>query len=379
MSVGEGMTAPALPLYGDSLGASYKQLGFLMTGYSVAYALMTVIAGKVSDHIGRKGILLISIFLSIVASTGYFLSATPVVLLMFRTLEGASRGILWPISEAIVADNTTSSVRDKAMGRFTAAYGAGVTLGTLLGGYVTQYISLTAVFPVYPILGIIVFATSLLGITEASPDEQCHGKALGKLDVANFKREIKKIWPLCYVGFAYAGFLYSLWALLSKVADSFGVSSVNIGVIFALFWGSRMIAFMLCGNIAAVLGRKRVLVFGVLLCALSAGTLLTAQNFTLLAMAAACGGAGTGLTFPLSITLVSNQASPAYRGFAIGFLEFCMGIGMITQTALSGIIGEAGGVQSTYLFTFAVIMVAIPIALFFIHDEAALDTFPSNQ
>jgi MFS family permease len=52
--VGEGMTAPAIPLLGSNFGASYSLIGFFMTGYSVAYGIMTILSGRFSDIFGRK-------------------------------------------------------------------------------------------------------------------------------------------------------------------------------------------------------------------------------------------------------------------------------------------------------------------------------------
>ncbi|KUO48986.1 MAG: hypothetical protein APF76_10160 [Desulfitibacter sp. BRH_c19] len=371
ISVGEGMTAPAIPLYGDELGASYKQLGFLMTGYSIAYAAMTVFSGRMSDQLGRKRILLVSITLSILASTGYYLASTPIALLAFRTLEGMSRGMLWPVAEAIVADNTTFQGRGKAMGHFSAAYGGGVATGTLAGGYVMEYIGLTQVFPFYPILGIIVFGTILIGVKERKTESHFNNGKLGSGDISSLLFEIKKIWPICYAGFAYAGFLYSLWGLLSKVADSFGVAHMGIGVIFTFFWLSRLSSFMICGRAIDWFGRKKVFIAGLSLCSLSAGTFLIASEFSIFLFAALMGGVGTGIVFPLCITLVADFTSPAYRGVGMGFLEFIMGIGMISQTAISGILGEIGGVHMTFLFTFFVIVMTIPIVVFFVKEPTA--------
>nr|WP_255361571.1 MFS transporter [Candidatus Frackibacter sp. WG12] len=368
MSIGEGLTAPAIPLYGDLLGSSYKQLGFLMTGYSIAFTFMTVTAGRISDKIGRKYLLLLSIILSVIASAGYYYSNLPSTLLIFRTLEGMSRGILWPIAETIVADNTNYDDRGKAIGRFTAAYGAGVTVGTLSGGYIMQFIDLTAVFPFYPILSIIALIIVMAGVTEMKTESNMHTIDTDSINSNAFIEEIKKIWPMCYVGFAYSGFLYSIWGLLSKVADIFGVSLWGIGIIFSLFWVMRLITVLTTDKIAMIIGRKKLLIIGLGCSTLATGIFLIANNFEFLIFAAIWGGIGTGIILPVNITLISDSASEAYRGFSLGFSEFCMGIGMIIQTALSGILGELGGANYTYLFTFIVTLIAIPIALIFIQE-----------
>jgi MFS family permease len=368
ISVGEGLTAPAIPLYGDLLGASYSQLGFLMTGYSITYALMTVFSGRISDHLGRKKILLTSIVLAFVASSGYYFSTTPIALLVFRTLEGMSRGMLWPVSEAIVADNTSYEDRGKAMGNFSAAYGGGVAIGTLAGGYIMQYISLIAVFPFYPLLAIIVFVAVFIGVQDTYNNISTHSSTIENIDKKNLSLVIKKIWPVCFVGFAYAGFLYTLWGLLSKVADVFGVNHFGIGVIFTLFWLSRLSSFILCGRAVVFFGRKKVLMSGILFCFISAGIYIVASGFPFFISAAILGGIGTGLIFPISITLVADLIHSEYRGFGMGFLELIMGIGMISQTAISGILGEFGGVQLTFLSTMIAMLVAVLISLFFIHE-----------
>ena len=366
MSLGEGAVTPAIPLYGDALGASYSQLGFFMTGYSIAYTLMTVTAGIISDKIGRKSILLLSIGLSVIASLGYYYSATPVALLCFRTLEGASRGILWPLAEAIVADNTTGEARSKVMGRFTATYGLGAVVGTLSGGYIMQHYNITAVFPIYPLLGLLVLGTSLYGITDKSTKQHAHHGFLGLSAGVGIGHEIKKIWPVCLGGFAYAGFLYSIWGLLPRIADYVGARPQQIGYLFALFWGTRLVSFIACGEAASVLGRKKLLLIGTSFVILSTAAFFVASDFGHLMLAAAAGGIGTGIMFTITITLVADLISPACLGFGMGFLEFSMGIGMILQTTLSGIIGEAMGINYTYLFVFVVAAVAFIAVLFYL-------------
>ncbi len=358
MSIGEGVVTPAIPLHGDALGASYRQLGFFMTGYSVAYTLMAVTAGTISDLLSRKTILLLSIGLTIIAALGYYFAATPFALLFFRTLEGASRGMLWQIAEAIVADNTNSEARSRVMGRFTAAYGLGAVIGTFSSGYIMQYFSINAVFPIYPIIGVIVVVASLYGITEKKVNNSSQHGFLGISSGISIGCEIKKIWPVCLSGFAYAGFLYSIWGMLPKIADHVGALPQQIGFLFALFWGTRLVSFLVCGESAMVIGRKKMLLIGISFIVLSTVIFFNASAYLHLLAAAAAGGIGTGIMFTISITLIADLINPACLGFGMGFLEFSMGLGMIIQNTLSGIIGEWLGINYTYLFVFIVALAA---------------------
>lgn len=363
MSIGEGAVSPAIPLHGTALGAPYRQLGFFMTGYSLAYTLMTVTVGMISDMIGRKRILLLSIALSVIASLGYCYAGTPAALLCFRTLEGASRGILWPIAEALVADNTTAGIRSKVMGRFTAAYGLGSVIGTLSGGYIMEHYSISATFPLYPFLGLVVLATSHLGISDKQVESRSRHRSPQIPAGVNILGEIKRIWPVSLAGFAYAGFLYSVLGLLPRIADCAGVQLQQIGYILTVFWLTRLISFITCGEIAVVLDRKIVLLAGVALIILSTAIFFVVADFRVLMIATAMGCIGSGIMFTIAITLIADLVNPASLGFGMGFLEFSMGLGMILQTTLSGICGDVLGINYTFLLVFLAAVITFVVVL----------------
>ncbi len=369
LSIGEGLTAPAIPLFGLSLGARYWQLGLLMTGYGVAYAIMTMLAGRLSDYTGRKPLLMSSLVLSVIASLGYVLSRTINSLLVFRTVEGAGRGILWPVAEAAVADTVTAGDPGRAMGTFTAAYGFGVCLGALFNIFVTSSAGVRGGFAYYPLLSLIALILVIMGFKPA---------ARGRRPVpAHSDREgwavVRPLWPLGVISFAYAGFLYSIWALFSALAHTEGISNAGIGFLFTLFWGFRTVTFLLTPVFRSQLGSKLVLIAGLLLCCGGAGALLMGGTLLLLELAAILSGIGTGIVFPLCLILVSERTKKEDRGLGMGFLELCMGCGTVTQTSMAGFIGQWLGVAWTYLSIFVANVLAIAVSgfLFRQRDEAA--------
>ena len=370
LSVGEGLTAPAIPLFGQSLGGQYWQLGLLMTGYGVAYTIMTLSAGRLSDYTGRKLVLSLSLILSVVASLGYVLSKTINTLLVFRTVEGASRGILWPVAEAAIADTVSTGDPGKAIGVFTASYGLGVSLGAFLNIFIMSSVGVKGGFVYYPIFGLIALILIVMGFRPAGQGR--HLAPAHSVQEGWGMAVIRPLWSLGVVAFAYAGFLYSIWALFSALAHNEGISNGGIGLLFTLFWGIRTITFLLIPVIRDRLGNRRVLTAGLLLCCGGAGALLLGGTLPLLGLAAILSGTGTGIVFPLCLVLISEKTKTADRGLGMGFLELCMGCGVILQTSMAGFIGQWLGVTWTYLSIVAANILAIAVSGFIFRqgDEA---------
>ncbi len=360
LSIGEGLIAPAIPLLSKTWGAGYWEIGLLMTGYGLAYTVMTITAGRLSSHFGRKFLLLISLGLSIAASIGYFLAESMLVISISRIIEGASRGIIWPVSEAVIADNSEPCSIGRCMGTYATAYGLGVTLGSIIGGAMMLNGGF-GVFALYPALSTVAF---LIISSSFNNSYLLKERVIShKFETMKRRRILKVLWPVGVIGFAYGGFLYSIWALLSALANEFGVQAGGIGVLFGFFWGLRTISFLLCRVVIDHWGSKSTLVSGLLLCTAGAGILILSKTFPIFLLATLLSGAGTGLMFPTVLVLVTERTSEENRVFGMGFLELLIGLGMVVQTAVAGYLGQWVGPGWIYssIFVFNVIALLVGV------------------
>src|SRR5438067_2001592 len=66
--VGFGIILPILPIYGERLGASPTTLGFVVSSFSVAQLIFSPLLGRLSDRIGRRPVILLSLFGTAVGS-----------------------------------------------------------------------------------------------------------------------------------------------------------------------------------------------------------------------------------------------------------------------------------------------------------------------
>jgi len=126
--LGFGMVIPVMALYAQQLGASIAATGLLSTGYSLMQFVFAPIWGRLSDRVGRRPVLLVSIFGTAAAFLVYGLAGSFAVLLASRLFAGAATANI-AIARAYVADVTTPQDRARGMGLIGAAFGLGFVLG----------------------------------------------------------------------------------------------------------------------------------------------------------------------------------------------------------------------------------------------------------
>jgi DHA1 family tetracycline resistance protein-like MFS transporter len=131
--IGFGMVIPFLSYYAREYGASGTTVGAVVGVYSIMQFFFAPIWGRVSDRIGRRPVILISLTAS---CAGYFLFGVAhslVVLFISRIIAGAG-GANIGTAQAYIADTTTVENRAKGMGLIGAAFGMGFILGPPLSG-----------------------------------------------------------------------------------------------------------------------------------------------------------------------------------------------------------------------------------------------------
>jgi len=128
------------------------------TAYLLASTTMVPIYGKLSDHYGRKIILLFGISLFLIGSMLCGLSQDIYQLIGFRALQGIGAAALTSTAFAIPADLFSPAERPKYMGIFGAVFGVSSIIGPLLGGYLTDSLSWHWVFFVNLPVGILAIA-----------------------------------------------------------------------------------------------------------------------------------------------------------------------------------------------------------------------------
>ncbi|HBF40179.1 MAG TPA: drug:proton antiporter, partial [Firmicutes bacterium] len=146
-----------------SFGASLDKIQWIVTAYMVIFAVMLPTSGWLADHFGYKRIYFTALLLF---TTGSFLcgiSWNENALIFFRIIQGTGAGLLMPVGMAIVTREFPMEQRSLALGFWSIAAAASVSLGPMIGGYLIDHISWQAIFDINVPVGLFgMFATFII-------------------------------------------------------------------------------------------------------------------------------------------------------------------------------------------------------------------------
>lgn len=131
--VGFGIIIPMNPYLAEAFGASPLQVGLLMSVYSLMQFIFSPLWGQLSDRIGRRPVILISLLGASAAHLFFAFAPSFWALVLARALAGLFGGNL-STAMAYIADITPEKDRSKGMGLIGAAFGLGFILGPSMGG-----------------------------------------------------------------------------------------------------------------------------------------------------------------------------------------------------------------------------------------------------
>ncbi len=236
---------PLLPYLAGELGASAFQIGLLGAVYPIAQFFGAPLLGRLSDRIGRKPVLILSIIGTV---AGFVVLATAralPILFASRALDGITGGNI-SVAQAYIADVTTREERGKALGMIGAAFGLGFILGPVTGGLLSG-ISYAA--PAW--LGAGLALANALLVTTSVPESLTHAdrerlaaRPRGGLDARAFVEALRhrRVGPLLVIrvltGISYGVFEsgFALWAIaalaLSARTNAFVLAWVGVLSVF---------------------------------------------------------------------------------------------------------------------------------------------------
>lgn len=138
----------ALPAIQHELGGGLSTQQWIVDAYLLTLGSFILIAGSLSDLLGRKRILTAGLIGFGVASLLCAFAPNSTALIIFRALQGVAGALLVPSSLAIIISTFSGTAQSRAIGTWTAWTGISFIMGPLLGGFLVDMASWRWIFAV---------------------------------------------------------------------------------------------------------------------------------------------------------------------------------------------------------------------------------------
>ena len=368
-----GLERGIVPLLGQQvfgLTSTVAVLSFIVS-FGIVKATSNLFAGRLSDCIGRKGVLI----------TGWLFGLPVPILIIFapawgwvvfaNVLLGVNQGLCWSTTVIMKIDLVGPARRGLAMGINEAAgYGA-VSLAAIAAGY------LAATYALRPqpfVLGVgfalAGLVLSLFFVREShgharheakllarqsrhvqdSP-EQATDQSTGRPTLPSFKEIfLLTSWKnRTLFSVSQAGLVNNLndglaWGLLPLFFAAGGLGIAQIGLLAGIYPGVWGTAQLFTGALSDHLGRKGMIMSGMMLQGAALILVSLLHGFAWWAVAMVLLGLGTALVYPTLLAAISDVAHPEWRASAVGVYRLWRDSGYAIGALLAGVLAELFGV-----------------------------------
>ena len=365
-TVGFGIVLPLLPYFAERFGATPLMVTLLATVYSFSQFLFAPIWGRLSDRVGRRPIILLT--LSGLVAAYFWLAVAGSLLMLFlaRAFAGAMASNAGVIS-AYITDITSVADRARGMARIGAAHGLGFIVGPAIGGLFAgsdpvnpdlQLPFLIAAGLSATALAIAIFQVRETVTAETRRMAQGSQRSLFRIffDAIGLPQLALLLMLLTMTPFVFSG-VETTFVMWSERALGWG--PWQNGQIYT-FMGLVAAAtqWFLVGRLTQRFGERRLIRAGAVMIGIGVIILPFAGGYLGLCAAFSLIVFGVSINNPSLNSLISQYASSAERGSLLGLAQSCSALARITGPAWGGFVFGALG-RDWPFFTGAVVMAAM--------------------
>ncbi len=356
--LGFGLIIPIQSYYAESFGARPAVVTLIGAAYSLMQFVFMPFWGRLSDRIGRRPVMLFSIFISLTGFTLFAYANSLWMLFAARMLAGFGNANIGA-AQAVIADSTGPEDRAKGMGMIGMAFGLGFVIGPAVGGTLGQ-ISLAA--PALAAAGLAaanwVWAFFMLPETRkpgAEAERKHHSEVRQEILSLGQVRRLMVISLVITTGFALMEQVLAMYIERAFVPEAlvpataavghktatklFTYTMLSVGLTMAVVQGG------LIGRLARKYGEAKLISVGsALLIAgmFSLPVLGETGLFPLMVLANMLLAVGSGITTPSVTGLLSRSVGPDRQGAALGLGQSMSALGRVLGPAAAGLFLELG-------------------------------------
>lgn len=347
---------PVLPLFAHALHATPAEIGWIVMASTIPGILISFPAGALSDHLGHRRVLLASLVVFATAPLLYLGVSTPWQLMAVRFYHGFATAIFGTVATAAIAERYTAD-RAARLSTYSSATIVGRSIAPFLGGTLISLASFHAVYVACAVSGVLALAAGLL-LRDHAPRPKAE-LALPHFwaSLATVLRDrgimlVSLIEAAQYLAFG------AVEAFLALYAASLGIPAWEIGIILGVQLVSIVLSKPLMGRVSDRIGRRRVILPGLLLGAASVALVPIAPGFLTLAALSLTFGLGFATVTSSTSALVADLTRNGRYGASMGVLRTVMDVGQSIGPVLTGWMVGTAGYASAFMLLAAVLVAA---------------------
>jgi MFS family permease len=331
--------------------------------FGVAKALTNLVAGILADRFGRKPVLVAGWVVGLPVPLILIFAPSWEWVVAANLLLGVNQGLTWSTTGIMKIDLVGPRQRGLAMGLNEASgYMAVAATAWATGWLAARYGLRPAPFLLGAAYAAIGLGLSVLAVEETSHHAQVEAddrptppasQSTADVVMATTLRE-PALSAACQAGLVNNLNDAVAWVLFPLLWASAGLGTVTIGVLAAVYpavWGVGQLA---TGAWSDRVGRKPLIVAGMLVQAVSLAVIAGAETTAGWAIGAVGLGAGTALVYPTLLAAVSDVAHPSWRATAVGTYRFWRDAGFAVGGVVIGLIADSSGARPALWATAAI-------------------------
>lgn len=372
---------------------SFLLLTTFVIAFGVVKAVMNFVAGRLSERVGRRRVLLLGwlaalpvpVMVALAPSWGWVVAST--------VLLGMNQGLTWSMTQTAQLDLTSPRERGLTLGLNEFAGYAGVALAGIATAALASWLGPRQGLLLFGLAVVLVaIVLTLRWVRETLPwaradaARQAAAGHSADLPPARYPHQVSSepgSWELFallswrdrrFFALSQAGLVEKfvdalVWVFYPIYLQQHGLSltqsSAVIGV-YGLSWGASQ---LFTGRLSDHIGRHRPTVAGMWLCGAGVALMLQGQGMTWWSLSAALSGVGMALLYPNLSAAVADISHPTWRGSAIGIYRFWRDLGYGIGALGLGLMAQwSGDVEAAFRFV-ALSMGASGVLLWWLGEE----------
>jgi MFS family permease len=360
---GAGLVLPILPLFARSFGVGYAAVGLLVSAYGLARLVFDLAAGPVVDRLGERATAAGGLAVVAAGSALTGIASSFAMAVAAWAAAGAGSAIALAALYTRLLRVVPTQQMARTLGIFYGAFNTGFVAGGAVSGLVAHRFGLSG-----PLLvnAVVVATAAVLWLVLVSPVRPAPAPAEGNPRPASaggggLARLLRTpgLVPVVVTNFAYLWMVAVVFDTLVPLyaSDVLGLSTVGIGVVFAIALGAELAVLYPAGSVADQRGRKPVLVPALAGLAVATAAVGLAPTPLLLGVVLAVLGVMSGAAGVPPGAMLSDVAPAQASGTAVGVFRFCGDLGFTLGPLLAGWAVPSVG------FGWAFVLAAVPTAV----------------